>query len=38
VNSDMKIILERDYYNAVLPKSHNKIKEIIFNSFFVVAC
>jgi len=38
VKSDMKIILQRDYYTTLLHKTHNKIEEIIFDSFFFVAC
>jgi len=38
VKSDMKIILQRDYYTTMLHKTHNKFEEIIFNGFFVVAC
>jgi len=34
----MKIILQRDYYTTLLHKTHNKIEEIIFDSFFFVAC
>jgi len=33
----MKIILQRDYYTTILHKTNNKIEEIIFNDFFVVA-
>ena len=38
VKSDMKIILQRDHYTTILHKTHNKIEEIRFNGFFVVAC
>jgi len=38
VKSDMKIILQRDYYTTILHETHSKIEEIIFNGFFVVAC
>ena len=38
VKSDMKIILQRDYYTTMLHKTHNKFEEIIFDGFFVVAC
>jgi len=38
MKSDMKIILQRDYYTTILHKIHNKIEEIIYNGFFVVAC
>jgi len=38
VKSDMKIILQSDYYTTILDKTHNEIEETIFNGFFVVAC
>jgi len=34
----MKIILQRDYYTKILHKTRNKIEEIVFNGFSVVAC
>jgi len=36
MKSDVKIILQRDYYTTILHKTHNKIEEIIFNGFFIV--
>jgi len=34
----MKIILQSDYYTIILHKTRNKIEEIWFNRFVVVAC